>query len=262
MPNMVLCLFFPIVVGLIFIFAEYVYLSHPEKKFKKKILGGNMDYVQLLLSFILPLLLNSIIFFDFLFILARPKINIVPVPDWLVVYFAFVCVWLSTIGTGIHLAAKRISWTLKNKENSDTYKVNRFFHGRFSHDLIYVPIPILFFSLMIVETGRPIDKAFSSPFSFLLIILGGLTGASAMIFLVWVNSSGYASLKPMLYFFGLVLASTTLLIFNYSLKLNRLPWSLFFISAVTASTLTTAYLSFNKFRRKLITRINTRLAGY
>jgi len=257
-----LCLFFPIIIGLIFIFAEYIYLSHPEKKFKKKILGGNMDYVQLLLSFILPFLLNSVIFFDFLFILARPKTNIIPIPDWLVVYSAFVCALLSAIGLGIHLAAKGVSWTLKNKEDSDTYKVNRFFHGRFSHDLIYVPTPLFFFLLMIVEMGHPLGKTFSNPLSFLLIILGGLTGASAMTLLVWVNSSGYASLRPMLYFFSLILVSTALFIFNYSLKLNRLPWSLFFISAVAASTLTTACLSFNKFRRKLITRINTRLAGY
>jgi len=255
-------LFFPVVVGLVLIFAEYVYLSPPEKKFKKKIFGGKIDYVQLLFAFILPLLLYSVAFAGFFLILKRPRVAIVPIADWLVVYFAFVCAVFAATGSGIHLVAKAVSWTLEDKKGTATYEMNRFFHGRLSHDLIYISVLLLFFFLMIGEVNHPLIKICPGYFCWLLIGLGLVTGGLAMVLLVWLSDFGDVSLKLFAFLSISMLFLAAIFAFNFSLEFNQLPFSLFLLSSAVASTGMALFLSLPKFRRRVVKKLNSHLAGY
>lgn len=257
-----LYLFFPVVVGLVLIFAEYIYLSPPGKRFKKKIFGGKIDYVQLLFAFILPLLLYSVAFAGFFLILKRPRVAVVPIADWLVVYLAFVCTVFAATGGGIHLVAKATSWTLEGKKGTVTYEVNRFFHGRLSHDLVYIPVLLFFFFLMIGEVNHPLIGVCPSYLYWLLVGLGLVTGGTAMVLVVWLSDFGDVSLKVLAFLSVGMLLLVAIFAFNFSLEFNRLPLSLFFISSTIASTAMALFLSLPKFRQRVVKKLNSHLAGY
>lgn len=209
------------------VFSVVAYLFPP---FKRKVLGGRADYLQIIYLFVVPPILLISGFWLISSILQRPNIGVIPISDPFIILLLSFIGMIGSMGGGIHASSKCVSWHLEERRESRAFKINEFFHCKLSHHLIYYSAMLVSLALVVAEINHPIPSPLPYLSEYLLGFLGFIFGLSIAASIIW---SGYWESNLLL--LSTVIATIALLFFKFSLNLHLLPLSIFLIAWLLAA---------------------------
>jgi len=113
-------------------------------------------------------------------VIERPYNSVIFIPDKLILNFILLAQLYTYGGIAIHAVTKML-WASMVEEESSVYKINSYFHLKFSHNLIYGGAVALALLIPLLEINHtPPDKNYSLVVSILMGVLIGLSFAMAI----------------------------------------------------------------------------------
>jgi hypothetical protein len=147
---------------------------------------GYFSLLQYIYLVIIPGLVFSIAYSYHQAILARPKASVIVIPDGYISHVLFLAMFYSYGGVAIHAVTKMLSELLRN-DNSKAKDINKYFHLRFSHNLVYSGGVFMILCFALLELNHP-DPA--NTYSLLAAVIKGLImGGSLLAAMLWYTSS-------------------------------------------------------------------------
>jgi len=210
--------------------SAYVY---NKDRFKRKIFSGLMDYSQLMVVAFLTGVF--IMFFSYIYIsLSRnPNVYTTRISDEFFFMLMIASITVTAIGNGMHCASKNVSYYLKKHRELEAYRVNRFYHIPFSHNIVYFGGLAFVASIILFELNHPMADAITAKGFAWLVLLGIVWGIA---WAVTVKRS-LIPLRPILYFSTAIASVLGLLIYRTELPIRYLPTTIFFYSALVSAIL-------------------------
>ncbi|MBI2337619.1 hypothetical protein HYU95_00390 [Candidatus Daviesbacteria bacterium] len=218
--------------------------------FRKKTIGY-FHLLQIIYLIIIPGIGLTLIFSYLASILKRPLISPPIMPDGLIFSFLIPAMFFTYGGIAIHSVTKMLWEYMKKDENDKAYRMNRFFHLTFSHNLIYSGGFLATLGLTLLELNRvPLENHTNQLFAIVRSIIMGTT---LVIGVFWYNPYGrisrWSDLKT---FFLVVWAGFLLLLYAIKKVSPDIQDYQLLLPALLASSLIAAlnlFLVFKRLRR-------------
>lgn len=166
-------------------------------------------------------------------IFTRPKTEIFPLDDFLLMSIIFFSIIYGFIGTALHFTGKILWHYLKTQPKAMAFRVNEMFHGRLSHYLTYINTMAVLFLTPLLEINHPLIDPLPHAYQALIMIIAVLCGAAFCRAIFYTNEwfGGYS--RP-LSFLGLMFLGVLVAIQQfYDVPFDKSP-VLFFSTSVFA----------------------------
>ncbi|MGI5827709.1 MAG: hypothetical protein ACOX6V_01660 [Patescibacteria group bacterium] len=149
---------------------------------------GYFSLLQIIYLVIIPGFVYTLAYSYLQSILKRPLNSSIILPDSLIINILLLSMLFSYGGIAVHAVTKMLSEveSLRNK-HSEAYKINRYFHLNFSHNLIYSGGVVSFICFTLLELNHVVPNNNNN---FILAMMKGLIlGGSIIMAMYWYTVS-------------------------------------------------------------------------
>ena len=200
---------------------------------KKKIKNGKFNLTQFLYSLVIPAFAIPGMYVIKKAITSNPKKEVITINPGMLEILFLTMVYFSAVGNGIHSLSVILAKNMNGLTKHKAWDINEFFHHKFSHLLLSVPLLIIFLIFAIFEINHPGIKL--THFEVLIITISSIV-SGVVLGLFAIEGSIPKEMLLVSSFSGIFV---TLLLMKYNLNVTEFPFTMFVLSTISSSIVTT-----------------------